>query len=79
MQNTYGSMGQYGTYGSMGMYGSRRGYRLGGEESFDDYEESDHFDDESAEFVEEELTEEEEEQGPQFSDSIEREPSWERE
>lgn len=54
-------MGGYGTYGSIGMYGSRRGYRLGGEESFDDYEESDHFDSESAEFVEEELTEEEEE------------------
>lgn len=72
-------MGGYGAYGSIGMYGSRRGYRLGGEESFDDYEESDHFDDESAEFVEEELTEEEEEQLPQFSDSIEREPSWERE
>lgn len=44
----------------MGMYGSgRRGYRMNGEESFDDYEESDHFDDESAEFVEEEITEEE--------------------
>jgi len=59
--SNYGAMGSYGSYGgSMGMYGSgRRGYRMNGEESFDDYEESDHFDDESAEFVEEEITEEE--------------------
>lgn len=69
-QNSYGSLG--------GMYGSRRGYRLNDEASFgDDYEESDHFEDSSSEFVEEELTEDED-QLPQFSDSIEREPSWER-
>lgn len=60
-------MNQY-AYGSMGMFGSKRSYRRH-DDSFDEYDVSDHNFTESSEFAEEQLTEESEEE-MQYSESM---------